>query len=87
MDKDTSDLKKSMRSRFPYEKRDIGHSTRPSAGGTEYTGKGAGTRMDASTDPRVVRMKCGGKVKKMAGGGAVRGTGCASKGCGKGRMR
>jgi hypothetical protein len=27
-------------------------------------------------------MKCGGKVKKMAGGGAVRGSGCASKGTG-----
>lgn len=25
-------------------------------------------------------MKCGGKVKKMAGGGAVRGSGCATKG-------
>jgi hypothetical protein len=25
-------------------------------------------------------MKCGGKVKKMAAGGTVRGTGCATKG-------
>ena len=25
-------------------------------------------------------MKCGGKVKKMAAGGSVRGTGCATKG-------
>lgn len=27
-------------------------------------------------------MKCGGKVKKMAAGGTVRGTGCATKGTG-----
>jgi hypothetical protein len=27
-------------------------------------------------------MKCGGKVKKMAKGGSVRGTGCAIKGTG-----
>lgn len=27
-------------------------------------------------------LKCGGKVKKMAGGGAVRGVGCATKGTG-----
>jgi len=32
-------------------------------------------------------LKCGGKVKKMASGGSVRGTGCATKGFGKGRMR
>jgi hypothetical protein len=31
-------------------------------------------------------MKCGGKVKKMAGGGSVRGAGCATKGIGKARM-
>ena len=31
-------------------------------------------------------MKCGGKVKKMASGGSVRGTGCAVKGFGKGKV-
>lgn len=31
-------------------------------------------------------MKCGGKVKRMASGGSVRGSGCATKGIGKARM-
>jgi hypothetical protein len=30
----------------------------------------------------AAKMKCGGKVKKMAAGGAVRGTGAATKGKG-----
>lgn len=31
-------------------------------------------------DSAKMGMKCGGKVKKMAAGGSVRGTGCATKG-------
>jgi len=36
---------------------------------------------------REAGMACGGKVKRMAAGGKVRGTGCATKGHGKGTMR
>lgn len=32
------------------------------------------------------KMKCGGKVKKMAGGGVTRADGCVSKGHTKGKM-
>ncbi len=35
---------------------------------------------------KAAGLKCGGKVKKMAGGGSVRGGGCATKGIGKGKV-
>lgn len=43
---------------------------------------------DAPMEPDMgsVGMKCGGKVKKMAAGGGVRGGGIAQRGVGKGRM-
>ena len=56
---------------------------------------GKKTAFEVAKDPQSVLerrmkeqgLKCGGKVKKMASGGAVRGGGCVVKGVGRGTMR
>lgn len=45
-----------------------------------------GMDMPVEPDDASVGMKCGGKVKKYAGGGKVRGDGIAQRGKTKGRM-
>lgn len=75
----SQDLKEYLRAKFPYERKDVGHSGYPAPGANEYTGRGAGGgRKNAVSDPRTKGMKSGGKV---------RGAGCATKGKGKGTMR
>lgn len=59
--------------KFPFEK---------SKADKEVKGKGKeGSKKEEAYDKKQFPgMKCGGKVKRMAEGGMVRGTGCATKG-------
>jgi len=47
---------------------------------SKKNGKEGSKKEEAFDKKQAPGMKCGGKVKKMAEGGIVRGTGCATKG-------
>ena len=49
-------------------------------------GKKAGGKVNRSNMPKQMKYKCGGKVKKMASGGKVRGCGRAKRGVKKAKM-
>lgn len=53
----------------------------------EAQGKKAGGKVMRSNMEKQMKYKCGGKVKKMASGGSVRGCGCAKRGVRKAKIR